>query len=278
MMLLFLHIENIIKQLAESVESLIPKLVGAILFYFFGRYIIRWIYRVSKRILAQKEFDPTLESFFLSFIKFGLRIMLFIAIVGILGIQTTSMAAMLAGIGVAIGSAFNGSLGNFAGGVMLIMYQPIKVGEFIEFSNVSGEVKSIGILNTCILTADLKTIFLPNGLLSTGIIINWSRNGRIRVDVPISIEADIDIENAKKVAKESLNAHPLILTEPSPEIYIQTIQAGSIQLLVRPYCLQPNYWHVYNDTHTLVINAFKAKNVSQGIPKQILITEHIASK
>jgi small conductance mechanosensitive channel len=193
----------------------------------------------------------------------------------VLGIQTTSVAAMLAGVGVAIGSAFNGSLGNFAGGFMLIIYQPIKVGEFIEFNGVSGTVQEIGILNTSILTGDMKTVFLPNGLLSTGIIINWSRKGKIRVDIPFSIEANIDIELAKDIALEALKDHSLILSDPKPEIYIQHIQSGSIQLIVRPYCTQPNYWTVYNDTHSRVINAFKEKHVSQGIPKRILITQNI---
>lgn len=273
MICLLIDTTKIISLLERAVEDFIPRLVGAILLYFVGSFLIRWIYRISKKILHEKDFDPSIETFLLSFIKFGLRIFLFIGIIGMLGVQTTTMAAMLAGVGVAIGSAFNGSLGNFAGGVMLIIYQPIRVGEFIEFNNVSGEVKSIGILNTCILTGDLKTVFLPNGLLSTGIIINWSRYGRIRVDVPISIESDVDIEKAKKVAKDSLNQHPLVLSEPPAEIYVQTIQAGSVQLIVRPYCLQPNYWKVYNDTHTLVIQAFKAEKVSQGIPKQILITD-----
>ena len=267
--------EKLIDYLAGMVEALIPKILAAILIWILGSIAIKWSYRVFKKLLDSKEFDPSVETFFLSFIKIGLRISLFLIIIGVLGIQTTSVAAMLAGVGVAIGSAFNGSLGNFAGGFMLIIYQPIKVGEFIEFNGVSGTVQEIGILNTSILTGDMKTVFLPNGLLSTGIIINWSRKGKIRVDIPFSIEANIDIELAKDIALESLKGHSLILSDPKPEIYIQHIQSGSIQLIVRPYCTQPDYWAVYNDTHSLVINAFKEKHVSQGIPKQILITQNI---
>ena len=267
--------EKLIDYLAGMVEALIPKILAAILIWILGSIAIKWSYRVFKKVLDSKEFDPSVETFFLSFIKIGLRISLFLIIIGVLGIQTTSVAAMLAGVGVAIGSAFNGSLGNFAGGFMLIIYQPIKVGEFIEFNGVSGTVQEIGILNTSILTGDMKTVFLPNGLLSTGIIINWSRKGKIRVDIPFSIEANIDIELAKDIALESLKDHSLILSDPKPEIYIQHIQSGSIQLIVRPYCTQPDYWAVYNDTHSLVINAFKEKHVSQGIPKQILITQNI---
>ena len=267
--------EKLIDYLAGMVEALIPKILAAILIWILGSIAIKWSYRVFKKVRDSKEFDPSVETFFLSFIKIGLRISLFLIIIGVLGIQTTSVAAMLAGVGVAIGSAFNGSLGNFAGGFMLIIYQPIKVGEFIEFNGVSGTVQEIGILNTSILTGDMKTVFLPNGLLSTGIISNWSRKGKIRVDIPFSIEANIDIELAKDIALESLKGHSLILSDPKPEIYIQHIQSGSIQLIVRPYCTQPDYWAVYNDTHSLVINAFKEKHVSQGIPKQILITQNI---
>jgi small conductance mechanosensitive channel len=255
------------------VEVLIPKVIGAILIWIIGSLLIKWAHKVFKKILDAKDFDPSVETFFLSFIRIGLRIVLFIIIIGVLGIQTTSIAAMLAGFGVAIGSAFNGSLGNFAGGFMIIIYQPIKVGEFIEFNGVSGVVKEIGILNTCILTGDMKTVFLPNGMLSTGIIINWSRNRKIRVDVPFNIEANIDIDLAKSIILEALKEHKLILKNPKPEVYIQQIQSGSIQLIVRPYCTQPDYWTVFNDTHSLVIKAFKEKNISQGIPKQILITQ-----
>lgn len=273
MLWLTINVQKIIGLLEHAVEDFVPRVIGSIALYIVGTFLIRWTYRIFKRILAEKDFDPSMESFFLSFIKFGLRIVLFIGIIGILGVQTTSMAAMLAGIGVAIGSAFNGSLGNFAGGIMLIIYQPLRIGEFIEFNNVSGQVKAIGILNTAILTGDLKTIFLPNGMLSTGIIINWSRNGIIRVDIPISIEAGIDIQTAKTIALKALASHPLILKDPPPEIYTQTIQAGAIQLVVRPYCLQPDYWKVFNDTHSLLLQAFKEQNISHGIPKQILITK-----
>ena len=265
--------QKYLDQFQGIIEVLIPKVIGAILIWFIGSLLTKWTYKVCKKILDTKEFDPSVETFFLSFVRIGLRIVLFIIIIGVLGIQTTSIAAMLAGFGVAIGSAFNGSLGNFAGGFMIIIYQPIKVGEFIEFNGVSGVVKEIGILNTCILTGDMKTVFLPNGMLSTGIIINWSRHRKIRVDVPFNIEANIDIDLVKSIIIDALKEHKLILKNPKPEVHIQQIQSGSIQLIVRPYCSQPDYWTVFNDTHSLVINAFKEKNISQGIPKQILITQ-----
>ena len=265
--------QKYLDQFQGIIEVLIPKVIGAILIWFIGSLLTKWTYKVCKKILDTKEFDPSVETFFLSFVRIGLRIVLFIIIIGVLGIQTTSIAAMLAGFGVAIGSAFNGSLGNFAGGFMIIIYQPIKVGEFIEFNGVSGVVKEIGILNTCILTGDMKTVFLPNGMLSTGIIINWSRHRKIRVDVPFNIESNIDIDLAKSIIIDALKEHKLILKNPKPEVHIQQIQSGSIQLIVRPYCSQPDYWTVFNDTHSLVINAFKEKNISQGIPKQILITQ-----
>ena len=265
--------QKYLDQFQGIIEVLIPKVIGAILIWFIGSLLTKWTYKVCKKILDTKEFDPSVETFFLSFVRIGLRIVLFIIIIGVLGIQTTSIAAMLAGFGVAIGSAFNGSLGNFAGGFMIIIYQPIKVGEFIKFNGVSGVVKEIGILNTCILTGDMKTVFLPNGMLSTGIIINWSRHRKIRVDVPFNIEANIDIDLVKSIIIDALKEHKLILKNPKPEVHIQQIQSGSIQLIVRPYCSQPDYWTVFNDTHSLVINAFKEKNISQGIPKQILITQ-----
>jgi small conductance mechanosensitive channel len=199
--------------------------------------------------------------------------MLFAIIIGILGVQTTSFAAMLAGIGVALGSAFNGSLGNFAGGIMLMLYKPISVGDFIEFGTNSGTVSAIGIFNTTILTGDCKTVYLPNGTLSTGVIVNWSRHGYIRVDVPLNIESNSNIHTVKEICIKAMLSHPQVLKTPQPEVLILSIAQGSTQLSIRSYCLQKDYWDVFNDTHFLILDAFKENGIIQGIPKSILISK-----
>lgn len=267
-----MSLESIGNKLMDSLEHFIPKLIASIVIWIIGSFVIKWLYYTVKKVLDTKEIDPSVESFLLSFLKLGLRLFLFGFIIGVLGVQTTSIAALLAGVGVALGSAFNGSLGNFAGGIMIILYKPFKVGEFIEYGAEKGTVIALGIFNTTILTGDCKTIFLPNGMLSTGIVINWSRHGHIRVDIPMSIDASIDIQKAKEIAIEALESHPLILKNPIPEVMIQNINAGAIQLSLRPYTKVENYWIVFNDTHSLVIQAFIDRGIQQGIPKQILIS------
>jgi small conductance mechanosensitive channel len=266
-MYLFLNFKHIQDVVLFGFEEFLPRLVGALLLWGIGTLFIKWLYRVFKRILEAKDFDPTLETFFLSFVKFGLRIALFVAVVGVLGVQSTSFAALLAGVGLALGTAFNGSLGNFAGGVMLIIYQPIRVGEFIEFQQVSGEVVSIGILNTCILTGDRKMVYLPNGILSTGIIINCSRSGMLRVDILFTLDASVAIEVAKKVGLAAIADHPLILSEPKPEAYAHQLQAGSYMLHIRPFTQQKNYSKVFQDAQVLVLEAYKKHNIALGEPK-----------
>jgi small conductance mechanosensitive channel len=269
-MLDFVQIAN---QFIASISAFLPKLVAAIAFWIIGSFVINILFKSVKKILDKKDFDPSLESFLLSFLKLGLRVMLFAIIIGILGVQTTSFAAMLAGIGVALGSAFNGSLGNFAGGIMLMLYKPISVGDFIEFGANSGAVTAIGIFNTTILTGDCKTVYLPNGTLSTGVIVNWSRHGYIRVDVPLNIESNSNVHTVKEICIKAMLTHPLVLKTPQPEILIMNIAQGSTQLSIRSYCLQKDYWDVFNDTHFLILDAFKENGIIQGIPKSILISK-----
>lgn len=269
----FLSLDTFVDKLLSGILSFTPRVLAAIVIWILGSFIIKWSYITVKKVLESKGFDPSVESFLLSFLKIGLRLFLFGFIIGVLGVQTTSVAALMAGLGVAIGSAFNGSLGNFAGGIMIILYKPFKVGEFIEFGAEKGTVQALGIFNTTILTGDYKTIFLPNGMLSTGMVINWSRHGFLRVDVPMSIDAAIEIEKVKQVAIHAMQTHPKILKTPSPEVVILNINAGSIQISLRPYCTVEDYWVVFNDIHTLVIQAFIDNGIQQGIPKQILISK-----
>lgn len=250
-----------------------PKVLGSILIYLIGSWLINLLLKGLKKMFASRKYDASLQTFLLSLIKISLLILLFLAIVGQLGVNTTSFAALLAGAGLAIGAALNGSLGNLAGGVMLLLFKPFKVGDYIEAQGMAGVVKEMGIFNTTILSAENKTIFLPNGGLSTGVITNCTSAGFLRVDLQMAIAPDQSIEKARKVAIETMLQHPKVLKSPEPEVNVNRVGDGMVTLAIRPYTAQPDYWEVYFAVQELVKNAFDANNIAGPTPTRIIINK-----
>ena len=200
-----------------------------------------------------------------------MTILLFLAIIGMLGVDITGFAALLAGAGVAIGAALNGSLGNLAGGVMLLIFKPFKAGEMIEAQGSTGIVKEMGIFNTILLSAENKTIILPNGALSTGVIINYNTHGNLRVDLIMAIAPDMNIEKSRQVAINAMLSHPHVLNSPLPEVSVLKIGDGMITLAIRPYTTQPYYWDVYFGVQELVKNAFDENGIAGPVPHRVIV-------
>lgn len=250
-----------------------PKILGAILVYLIGSWIIGRIANVSRKMMIHRKFDISLQTFLISLIKVGLTVMMFLAIVGMLGVNITSFAALLAGAGLAIGAALNGSLGNLAGGVMLMIFKPFKVGDIIDAQGVAGVVKEIGIFCTTILSPENKTIILPNGALSTGVITNFNTHGNLRVDLKIGIALDVDIDRAREIAIQAMLKHPKVLQTPSPEVNVLEVGNGMTTLAIRPYTTQADYWDVYFGAQELVKKAFDKEGVAGPIPTRIIINK-----
>lgn len=250
-----------------------PKIVGAILLYIVGQWVIGKISSVSRIVLEKRKFDISLQKFLLSLVKVSLSLMLFLAIAGMIGINITGFAAILAGAGLAIGAALNGSLGNLAGGVMLMIFKPFKVGDMIEAQGVTGVVSEIGIFNTTMLSSENKTIILPNGGLSTGTITNYTTHGNLRVDLSIAISLDADIDEARRVATAAMLSHPKVLTTPAPEVSVLKIADGMTSLAIRPYTLQADYWNVYFGVQELIKKAFDANGIAGPIPHRVIINK-----
>lgn len=190
-----------------------------------------------------------------------------------LGVNTTSFAALIAGAGIAIGAALNGSLGNFAGGVMMLVFKPFKIGDLIEAQGITGNITEMGIFNTVVLTPDHKTVIIPNGPLSTGIITNYTTAGYLRVDIEFAIAPDVDIEKARKVSVEAMQSHGKVLKEPLPEVSVLKVGDGMVKLAIRPYCLQADYWDVYFNVQELVKNAWDKNGIDGPVPHRVIITK-----
>ncbi|MCA5006438.1 mechanosensitive ion channel family protein [Sphingobacterium bovistauri] len=262
-----------VMKIKDMALDYVPKILGAILVYLIGSWIISRIANVARAVMLRKKFDVSLQTFLGSLIKVSLTIMMFLAIVGMLGVNITSFAALLAGAGLAIGAALNGSLGNLAGGVMLMIFKPFKVGDIIEAQGVSGVVTEIGIFCTTILSPENKTIILPNGSLSTGVITNFNTHGNLRVDLKMGIALTTDIDRARVVATQAMLSHSKVLQSPAPEVSVLEVGNGMTTLAIRPYTTQADYWDVYFGVQELVKKAFDKEDIDGPVPTQIVINK-----
>lgn len=264
---------NYVAKLQDMAMAFAPKLIGAILVYIIGSFIIRKLVDVLSNIMNRKNYDKSLQGFLLSLMKVMLNIMLILSIASMIGIDITSFAALLAGAGLAIGAALNGSLGNLAGGVMILIFKPFKVGDLIEAQATVGTVIEQGVFATTVLTPDNKTTIIPNGPLSTGIITNYTTHGNLRVDLTMAIALNQDIDTARKVATEAMLSHPKVLKSPAPEVSVLKVADGMCSLAIRPYTLQSDYWDVYFGVQELVKKAFDTNGIEGPTPTRIIISK-----
>lgn len=262
---------DFIEKIKDMALSYAPKLVGAILVYIIGTFIINRLVKTLQLVMNKKQYDKSLQGFLVSLMKVLFTVLLLLSIAGMIGIDITSFAALLAGAGLAIGGALNGSLGNFAGGVMLLIFKPFKVGDLIEAQSASGTVTEMGVFATTILTADNKTIIIPNGPLSTGIITNYTTHGNLRVDLNMAISPTQDIDKARKVAIEAILTHPKVLNTPAPSVNVSKVGDGMCTLSLQPYTVQANYWDVYFGVQELVKKAWDAQGIEGPTPTRVVI-------
>lgn len=225
-----------------------PKLISAFIVLFVGLYAIRLINRSIRKIMVKRNLDPTLTKFLADILLWALRILLFVTFISNLGIPTTSFVTILGAMGLAIGLSLQGSLSNFAGGMLIIVFKPFKVGDTIEAQGVVATVLEIQIFVTKMLTGNNQTVFVPNGALSNGTIINYSMQGERRADLTFSVSYDSDIKKAKEVLLDVLHKNPKVLENPAPEVFVKNLSASSVDFAVRPWAKNANYGSVFSET------------------------------
>ena len=222
------------------------KVMAAFLIYLVGAWFIRKIKGILKRIFERKGTDSAVSSFVQSITSIALTVMLVITTVGILGIDTTSLAALLAGGGMAIGLALNGTVQNFAGGIMLLIFKPFKAGDFIEAQGYSGTVSELSITSTKLVTTDNRVIIIPNGILSNNIINNYSDQKFRRVDLTVDVEYGSSAEQVKKLLGSMIENDSRILNTPAaPFIALSALKESSVQFTLRLWVNSSDYWNVY---------------------------------
>lgn len=226
-------LQRTLNRLSDFAEDFAGKLLVAIIIFLVGRFLISQLRKFFSKMLQRRRIDETVRSFLDSLTNISLKIILAIIIIGQLGIQTTSFAAMIAAAGLAVGMAMKDNLANFAGGVMILFNRPFKVKDRIQSQGQDGTVQSIGILYTELLTPDNRTIFIPNGPLSTGTIVNYSTEPTRRVDVTFSVGYGVELSKIKEIAREIVASNENILPTPEPVVELSTISNGSIDVTVR---------------------------------------------
>jgi small conductance mechanosensitive channel len=225
-----------------------PKVLAALAILIVGLFIINLIIRAVKKVMHKRGVDETLSKFLSNLISWALKILLIVTVIAKLGIETTSFAAILASAGLAVGLALQGSLANFAGGALIMIFKPFKVGDLIEAQGVTGVVKEIQIFTTQLNTPENKLAIVPNGALSNGNIINYTAEGKLRVDLTFGVSYDADIKQTKDVLMQVLTSNPKVLKDPAPTVTVSELGESSVNFAVRPWANTADYWDVYFNT------------------------------
>lgn len=255
------QLTNYASLLWNAVLDYSPKIISAFVILIVGIYAIRLITRLIKKIMIKRELDPTLTKFLADILIWALRILLFIAFISKLGVETSSFVAILGAMGLAVGLSLQGSLSNFAGGMLIILFEPFKVGNTIEAQGQIATVLEIQIFVTKLVTANNQTIFIPNGILSNGTIINYSTQGQRRADLTIAISYETDIKKAKEIIAEVMRSNPKVLTTPAPEVGVKNLTDNAIQLAVRPWAKNEDFGAVFSETLENCKLAFDAAGI-----------------
>lgn len=248
-------------------DSIFAKIIITILMFFVGLNVISLVTKIFSNTLKKRNFDKTLQPFVSNLILWGLRTFLFITTASYLGVETTSFVALLGALGFAIGMAMQGALANFAGGVIILVTKPYKIEDLVEMQDSLGIVKEIKLFNTILLSPENKTIILPNGAVSNGNITNYTVEGLIRVDLSVGISYTADIQKAKDVIMQVLQADERVLKTPAPFVGVVELGDSSVNLAVRPYSNPDNYWDVYFNINEKMKIALDKANIEIPFPQ-----------
>ena len=261
--------EEYIEYLKELVVEFTPKILVALAILIIGLIIIKVIVKASRKVMDKGGIDLTLQKFLGNLVGWGLKILLIIAVISKLGVETTSFAAILAAAGLAVGLALQGSLANFAGGVLIMIFKPIKLGDLVEAQGEIGVVKEIEIFTTKLTGLSNKEIIIPNGTLSNGNIINYSTEGTRRVDLTFGVDYAADIKQTKDVLMSVITSHPKVLKDPAPAVTVSELADSSVNFAVRPWCKTEDYWTVFFDVTESTKIALDKAGIDIPYPHQV---------
>ncbi|AUM14144.1 mechanosensitive ion channel family protein [Ketobacter alkanivorans] len=262
------NVQPIIDKAAEMVMFYAPKLLLALITLFIGLWLINMACKGVGFLLEKREFDVSLRKWLISILGVAFKACLFISVISMIGVQTTSFIAILGAAGLAIGLALQGSLTNFAGGVLILVFKPYKVGDYIKTNGEEGFVEAIDVFYTFLHTVDSKHVILPNGPLANGNLVNYTKDANRRVDLSVGISYHSSFEHAEAALLEMIKKEPRVLQDPPPFVGVTGYGDSSIDLTVRAWCLNEDYWGVFFELNKRIKPALDAAGISIPFPQR----------
>ena len=262
------QLDIVIQNLIDSGISAGKHIIAAVVIFIVGRFIIKLINRLVASILQRRHIEISVQTFLSSLVNIILTILLIITVIGALGVNTTSFAALIASAGVAIGMALSGNLQNFAGGLIILLFKPYRVGDFIDVCGVQGTVSAVQIFHTILLTPDNKAVYLPNGSTSSSTITNYSRENKRRIEWTFGIDYGEDVGRARTAILSVITADARILPDPAPFVAVGGLSDSSVDIIVRVWVPTEEYWNVYYDMHQRVYETFNEQKINFPYPQQ----------
>lgn len=264
------QLDIVIQNLIDSGISAGKHIIAAVVIFIVGRFLIKLINRLVASILQRRHIEISVQTFLSSLVNIILTILLIITVIGALGVNTTSFAALIASAGVAIGMALSGNLQNFAGGLIILLFKPYRVGDFIDVCGVQGTVSAVQIFHTILLTPDNKAVYLPNGSTSSSTITNYSREDKRRIEWTFGIDYGEDVGRARTAILSVITADARILPDPAPFVAVGGLSDSSVDIIVRVWVPTEEYWNVYFDMHQRVYETFNEQKINFPYPQQTI--------
>ncbi len=253
---------------SSTIVNFGKNVVIALVIFYAGRVVINIVVRGLRRMMQRQEVDKTLETFVCNLVRMALLIVVVIAAIGALGVQTTSLIAIFGAAGLAVGLALQGSLSNFAAGVLIVLFRPYRVGDYIEAAGIAGTVEQVQILTTVLATPDNKQIIVPNSQVMNSVITNYSAKDKRRVDMVVGVSYSDDLDKVRAILEELVAADDRILDDPQCKIAVHALADSSVNFVVRPWVRTSDYWGVWFDLTEAIKKRFDAEGVSIPFPQQ----------
>lgn len=267
-------IKSILDQGIHLAYQIVPTLVYALLFYFVGKFIVNKLVRGFSRVLDARDANPSLNIFLVGLVKAVLYVSLFIGIATILGVPMSSFLAILGAAGLAIGLALQGSLSNFAGGVLILLFKPFKVGDVIEGQGNTGKVTKIDILYTHLNTGDNKEVVIPNGNLANSEVVNMTSQPTRRVDLNVGVAYSTDLKKAREVILDILKSDERVHADPEPVVFLNNFGDSSLDLVVRAWTDTDNLWPVYFESMEKIKSSFDTNDIEIPFPQRVVFSKN----
>lgn len=262
------NVDKIVEWLQTQGLAFGIDLIAALAIFIIGRIAVGFAVRALRAAMRKNGIEKTLETFLCNLIRWALMVVVIIAAIAQVGIETTSFIAVFGAAGLAVGLALQGSLSNFASGVLIVLFRPYRVGDFIEAAGISGSVEQVQILTTILKTGDNKQVIVPNSKVMNSIITNYSANETRRIDLVIGVSYDDDLDKVKKTLQELVDADERILKDPAAKIAVSELADSSVNFVVRPWAQTADYWNVRFDLTEAIKKRFDEENITFPFPQQ----------